>query len=324
MIKKEKQLAKARQALRRAGEAVEFVGAITPVMWQQMQHDFDAIGRQFIPNVLEKVVSPQELSDPIGDKVHSPVAHLVHRYDNRVLWKIAPRCAVYCRFCFRKDFLGEQARPVSVQEIEAGLSYIAAHHHIDEVILSGGDPLSLSPKRLQWICQQLAEIASVKRLRVHTRVPIVAPEHYQSQIQALKASLKTVMVVVHINHAQEFNPLSDKALLAMREALFILASQTVLLKGVNDDAHTLARLMNGLLARGVQPYYLHHLDLARGTSHFRLSIDEGKAIYRALRKLVSGVACPRYIVEIPAGGGKMPVMELDDKTLAALAKWGIY
>lgn len=314
--------------IRQDGKTVDFIAKIPKSFWQQIKNAnnplIDPVGKQFIPDLKENIILPQQLSDPIGDENYSPVKHLVHRYHNRVLWKVAPRCAVYCRFCFRKDFLGTKAQNIDNKDILAGFEYIAQNPVIDEVILSGGDPLTLSPQKLADICRKLAEIQSVKRLRLHTRVVIVDPKDYQELIDALLYFSRTVLLIVHCNHSQEFNQLSDKALNYMQKNNISLASQTVLLKGINDNPEILANLMNDFLARGIFPYYLHHLDLARGTEHFRISISQGKVIYQKLRGLVSGIACPRYVVEIPHGLGKVPVMELTNDQLSQLAKMGIY
>lgn len=272
----------------------------------------DPIAAQFLPDARELNVLASELADPIGDEPHSPVPSLVHRYPNRGLWKISSVCAVYCRFCFRKEQIGKKGQAVSAAVREKALSYLRDHHEIEELILSGGDPWHLSPKRLSDFVLPVAEIPHIRRIRVHTRIPIVAPEAITEDLIALFQALpQSCHVVLHINHAQELTENARAALSKLRRAGMVLYSQTVLLKGVNDNVEALSDLMNQLLDCGVVPYYLHHLDLAKGTSHFRLSLHEGKALYRQLQSRLSGIALPRYIVEIPSGAGKVPVMQLD-------------
>lgn len=296
---------------------------ISPTMRAQMRSQTDAIARQFLPDARELQVSDAELFDPIGDFPHSPVPFLVHRYRNRVLWKVTPTCAVYCRFCFRKDFIGRKGEMPDAPAREAALAYIGANHEIEEVILSGGDPLTLSPAKLRQYLAPLSAMEHVRRVRIHSRVPVVAPERITPDaLAALQSAEKDLIVLVHANHAQEFSAQAAEALRTLR-GVAMLFSQSVLLKGVNDEVEALADLMNAFLAHGVAPYYLHHLDLARGTGHFRLTLAEGEALYRRLRERLSGLACPRYIVEIPGGEGKVEVLTLSSSQRERLAGMGI-
>ena len=285
----------------------------------------DPIAAQFIPDTRELDVATSELSDPIGDAPHSPLPSLVHRYPNRVLWKISPVCAVYCRFCFRKEHIGRRGRALRQREIAAVAAYLAAHHEVEEVILSGGDPLTLSNKKLQQNLAALRELPHIRRLRIHSRIPVVQPARIDGALLDLLTALpQSLHVVIHTNHSAELTANARAALHRLRARGAMLYSQTVLLKGVNADAATLANLMNDLLDCGVKPYYLHHLDLARGTGHYRVSLDEGRAIVAALRRRLSGIAMPTYIVEIPGGDGKIPVGELTAAQEAALRQSGIY
>lgn len=296
---------------------------ISTTMRARMQHGEDAIARQFLPDKRELIISAAELSDPIGDFAHSPVPHLVHRYGNRVLWKITPTCAVYCRFCFRKDFIGRKGEMPDRDARAQALAYIREHSEIEEVILSGGDPLMLNPAKLRQYLEPLADIAHIRRIRVHSRVPVVAPERITpALLDALQSANKALVVLIHANHHQEFAHEAALALASLRRHA-LLFSQSVLLKGVNDRVETLADLMNMFLAHHIAPYYLHHLDLARGTSHFRLSLSEGETLYRQLATRLSGLALPRYIVEIPGGEGKVEVMRLTQKQRQQLAAMGI-
>ncbi len=285
----------------------------------------DPIVAQFLPNPEELKIAEQELSDPIGDAVHSPVKGLVHRYPNRVLWTVTPTCAVYCRFCFRKEMIGHKGQAMRAQEREQALTYIAEHQEIEEVIFSGGDPLTLTNAALARLFTRLESIEHVRRVRLHTRIPLVKPNRINDTFcRQLRASAKAKFVVIHANHTQEFTPQASRALQELVRSGVMLFSQTVLLKGVNNDLETLTELMNTFLAHGITPYYLHHLDLAKGTQHFRVSIAEGLALEAALRKRLSGIAMPTYIVEIPGGDGKIPVAQLSEAQRLELTKLGIF
>jgi lysine 2,3-aminomutase len=267
----------------------------------------DPVARQFLPDAAELTTLPEERADPIGDLAHSPVEGIVHRYPDRVLLKAVHVCPVYCRFCFRREMVGpEGLGTLSPEALDAAIAYVAARPEIWEVILTGGDPLVLSPRRLAAILERLAGIAHVKVVRFHTRVPVVDPERVDADlISALKASGKTVYVAIHANHPREFTRQARTAVARLADAGFALVSQTVLLKGVNDDAAVLAALMRTFVENRVKPYYLHHPDLAPGTAHFRLTLSEGRALVEALRGRVSGLCQPAYILDIPGGHGKV-------------------
>ncbi|MBV7434327.1 KamA family radical SAM protein [Cardiobacteriaceae bacterium TAE3-ERU3] len=301
--------------------------AVTPAMLSQMhttEPEHDPIAAQFVPDARELSILPAELNDPIGDERHSPVAGLVHRYDNRVLWLMAPTCAVYCRFCFRKEHIGRNGRALTAAERDAALAYIAANQQVEEVILSGGDPLNMSAAQLPKFITPLNGYSHIRRLRIHTRIPVVAPEKIDARLLSLLSQQKQrVCVVLHINHANELSGKAIEAIAALRNIGVLLFSQTVLLRGVNDSVVALADLCNALLDAGVSPYYLHHLDLARGSNHFRLTLAEGLAIHQALRARLSGIALPAYIVEIPGGGGKVPVADLSVEQRDYLKQCGI-
>ena len=270
----------------------------------------DPIARQFVPDSAELITDPRERADPIGDHAHSPVPGIVHRYPDRVLLKLVGVCAVYCRFCFRREMVGPGAeQALSAEALEAAFTYMAAHPEIWEVILTGGDPFMVSPRRMAEVVARLAAIPHVKVVRFHTRVPIAAPERVSAEfVAALTADGATSYVAVHVNHARELTPAARAALARMADAGIPLVAQTVLLRGINDDAPTLAALFRSLVEVRVKPYYLHHPDLAPGTGHFRLSIAEGQALMRTLRGQVSGLALPTYVLDIPGGAGKVPLM----------------
>lgn len=269
----------------------------------------DPIARQFLPDARELRTRPQERADPIGDDAHSPAPGVVHRYPDRVLLKLLAVCPVYCRFCFRRETVGRgKGDLLGDAEIEAALAYIASTPTIFEVILTGGDPLMLSARRLSAVARRLADMPHVGVLRVHSRAPTAAPELVTpARIAALKAAGKALYVALHVNHARELSDAARAAILRLREAGATLLSQTVLLAGVNDSADTLEALMRELLTLGVKPYYLHHPDLAPGTGHFRLSIEAGKRLHAELAGRLTGIGVPAYVLDIPGGFGKAPV-----------------
>jgi lysine 2,3-aminomutase len=267
----------------------------------------DPIARQFVPDPAELDTQPQEMGDPIGDDAHSPLVGIVHRYPDRVLLKPVHVCAVYCRFCFRREVVG-QGRALSRAQLDAALDYVRAHSKIWEVILTGGDPLVLAPRRLTEIVKALAGIAHVKVVRVHTRVPVVEPARVTpALVRALKSQGLATYVVLHANHARELTEKARAACARFVDAGIPMLSQSVLLRGVNDDAAVLGELMRALVECRIKPYYLHHGDLAPGTAHWRTGIDEGQALMRALRGRLSGLCQPTYVLDIPGGHGKSPV-----------------
>ena len=293
--------------------AVRYAIALTPSVAALIDRDdpADPIARQFVPVGDELRILPEERADPIGDIAHSPVEGIVHRYPDRVLLKAVHVCPVYCRFCFRREMVGPQGLgTLEPEAMKAAFDYIRQHHEIWEVILTGGDPLILSPRRLEEIMRELATIDHVKIVRFHTRVPVVEPRKIDAAlIAALKASGKTVYVALHANHPREFTDEARAACARLVDAGIVMISQSVLLKGVNDDPAVLADLMKRFVENRIKPYYLHHPDLAPGTSHFRLSIEEGQKIVAALRGRISGLCQPAYILDIPGGHGKTVISQ---------------
>ncbi len=289
--------------------AERYTVAITHEMAFLIDRDdpFDPIAAQFVPDAREANLLLQELYDPTGDYTHSPLKALVHRHKDRVLLKPTTACAVYCRFCFRREMVGPNGDSVTQSDIDEALDYIAAHAEIKEVILTGGDPLMLSANRLSALMQRLQVIPHVKWIRFHTRIPVVAPDKITAEVLAALRGVKAVLMAVHVNHAREITTGAVAALARLAGQGITLMGQSVLLKGVNDDAETLANLFESLTANRVKPYYLHHPDLTTGTSHFRLSFETGMALMEAVRKRVSGVCIPHYVVDIPGGAFKVPV-----------------
>jgi lysine 2,3-aminomutase len=269
----------------------------------------DPIARQFVPDTAELDHRAEENADPIGDDAHSPVEGIVHRYPDRVLLKLTNICAVYCRFCFRREMVGPgKPGALSRAALDAALDYIRIHAQIWEVILTGGDPLVLSARRLRAVMKALVAIEHVKVVRIHTRVPVAEPARITAElVRAMKASGKATYVAVHVNHARELTPQTRAAIARMADAGLVLLGQSVLLAGVNDSEAALGDLMRALVECRVRPYYLHHADLAPGTAHLRTDIQTGQELMRALRGRLSGLCQPTYVLDIPGGHGKSPI-----------------
>jgi lysine 2,3-aminomutase len=309
--------------------AARYAIAVTPAIAALIDRDdrSDPIARQFIPSADELVAQPFERADPIGDDAHSPVAGIVHRYPDRVLFKLVHVCAVYCRFCFRREMVGpgkDSALPEKAYA--AALDYIRSRGEIWEVILTGGDPLMLSPRRLADIMADLAAIEHVKIIRLHTRVPAADPARISAEmVAALKVQGATTWVALHANHARELSGEARAAVARLIDAGIPMVSQSVLLKGVNDNPAALEALMRLFVECRIKPYYLHHGDLAPGTAHLRTTLAHGQELMRALRGRVSGLCQPDYVLDIPGGAGKSPVgpnFLSPQESLAALGEVG--
>ncbi len=289
--------------------AARYAVAITPAVTDMIDPSdpHDPIAKQFLPDTRELEEQPEENADPIGDDAHSPVKGVVHRYPDRVLLKLVNACAVYCRFCFRREMVGPGRGGLSPAALDAAIEYIAGTPEIWEVILTGGDPLVLSPRRLKAVMARLAAIDHVKVIRVHTRLPAVAPEEITPALVKALRTGKATFVVLHANHARELTEATRAACARLIDVGIPMLSQSVLLRGVNDDADTLGQLMRALVECRIKPYYLHHADLAPGTAHFRTTIAEGQALLRTLHGRTSGLCQPAYVLDIPGGHGKSPI-----------------
>jgi lysine 2,3-aminomutase len=296
--------AEARPGLDRVGE--RYAVAIPPALAALIGHPDDPIGRQFIPDPAELGTALHEHPDPIGDDAFSPVPGIVHRYPDRALLKPLLICPVYCRFCFRREHVGPDGGLLSTAELEGAYAWLRAHPAVREVILTGGDPLMLSPRRLGAILTALAAIPHVELLRIHTRVPVADPARLATLVDTLDADTP-LWLVVHVNHARELTPEAVAALRLVQRRGIPVLSQTVLLRGVNDSVEVLEALFRALLAARVKPYYLHQLDPAPGTARFHVPIAEGQALLAALRGRVTGLAWPTYVLDIPGGHGKVPI-----------------
>lgn len=285
--------------------------AVSPAMAEQLR-GADAehpLARQFVPRAEELHHRTDERADPIGDEAHSPLPGLVHRYPDRVLLLPTPICAVYCRFCFRREMVGPtKGRALKATQLQDAFAYIRNHTAVWEVILSGGDPLMLSAHALKRIISTLGTIAHVQVLRVHTRVPLMAPERItEAMLQALRAGPRASYVVLHCNHPAEFTPAGRQACARLVDGGVPMLAQSVLLRGVNDCAETLESLFRTLVAERIKPYHLNHLDPAPGTSHFRVPLRRGQKLLRMLRGRVSGLCQPSYVLDLPGGYGKVPI-----------------
>ena len=285
--------------------------AVTPDVAALIDRDDpqDPIARQYVPTAAELEAAPGENPDPIGDDIHAPVRGIVHRYPDRVLLKLVHVCAVYCRFCFRREMVGPgKETALSAEAYGAALAYIRANPQIWEVILTGGDPLMLTPRRLAEVIADLASIDHVKVIRLHTRVPVADPGRVTADlVGALSTPGATVWVALHANHPRELSSNARAACAKLIDAGIPMVSQSVLLRGVNDDAATLEALMRAFVECRIKPYYLHHGDLAPGTAHLRTTLEAGQDLMRALRGRVSGLCQPDYVLDIPGGHGKVPV-----------------
>ncbi|MBV8504541.1 MAG: lysine-2,3-aminomutase-like protein [Alphaproteobacteria bacterium] len=267
----------------------------------------DPIAAQFVPTAAELTEAPEERADPIGDERWSPVPGIVHRYPDRVLLKPTLLCPVYCRFCFRREVVGKKGAVLDQASLARAFDYIRQRPQIWEVIVTGGDPFLIAARRVADIVRILDQIPHLGVLRFHTRVPVADPRRVSRALVEALAAEKAVYVVIHANHPRELTTQVQEAVVKLSRAGIPLLSQTVLLRGVNDDAAVLEALFRRLVAMRVKPYYLHHPDLARGTAHFRTGIASGQRLVRSLRGRVSGLCQPTYVLDIPGGYGKVPI-----------------
>jgi lysine 2,3-aminomutase len=289
--------------------AARYATAITPAMAALISpgDPADPIALQYIPDAAELISAPHELEDPTADAPFTPVKGVVHRYPDRALLKPLLACPVYCRFCFRREKVGPDGGLLTEAELHEALAWFEGNTAIREVILTGGDPLMLSARRLGEILGRLAGLAHIETLRIHTRVPVADPGRITAALLGAMRQAKPVFIAVHANHAREFTPDAALALASLAEAGVPLLGQTVLLRGVNDDAPALEALLRAMIRNRIKPYYLHSLDPAPGTARFQVPEAEGLALMAALRGRLPGHALPFFVRETPMGGGKKPV-----------------
>ena len=278
---------------------------ITPYFLSMIKSPDDALGRQVIPD--EKELEEEILSsDPLCEEKQSPVSNLIHRYPDRALFLVSDRCAMYCRYCMRKRNVGGSPRSTQ-HSITESIGYIKRTPAIREVILSGGDPLMLSDRALEKILTPLKNISHVEVIRIHTRIPCAMPERITRKFSEMLARFHPLFINIQFNHPNEITDAAAAACGKLTNAGIALGSQSVLLKGINDDPLILKNLFTGLLRNRVKPYYLHHPDVVQGTAHFRVPLSKGLEILSRLRGHISGMAMPHYMIDLPGGGGKIPL-----------------
>ncbi len=293
---------------------------ISPHLVAQIQHIDGPLGRQFIPHADELSFSSATCEDPLDEERLSPVPNLVQRYRKRVLLLTTSSCFAYCRFCTRKRRIGHRQHRVTWGELNSALDYVGADPGINEVIISGGDPLTMSDRLLQEVFERLASIPHVKIMRLGSRAPVVMPARITPQLCNLLQRFQPLYFLTHINHPAE---LSAEALAACRmlvEAGITLVNQTVLLRGVNDDPAILQELFERMLQARIRPYYLHQMDLTSATGHFRTRLEDGIELMARLRRELSGLAIPHYVVDLPGGHGKIPLVPDYVETLGPCAR----
>ncbi|MEA5048504.1 MAG: KamA family radical SAM protein [Eubacteriales bacterium] len=267
----------------------------------------DPIRKQSVPSILETRPDANDLADPLGETEDSPVPYVVHRYPDRVLLLVTMQCSMYCRHCTRRRVVGEEDRPISEDALQKAVSYIRMHGEIRDVLISGGDPLTMSTAKLEHIIASLRAIEHVEIIRIGTRVPVVMPMRITAELTDMLKKYHPIWINTHFNHPKELTPDAARACAAIVDAGIPLGNQTVLLRGINDNAETMKRLLLGLVKMRVRPYYLYQCDLSCGIGHFRTRVEVGIAIMHQLTGNISGYALPKYVIDAPGGGGKIPV-----------------
>ncbi len=279
---------------------------ITPSALATIKEIGDAFWNQYVPTPEENEVL-DGIVDSLNEDEDSPVPNITHRYPDRVLFLVSPVCATYCRFCTRRRKVGDPEK-IPLNQFDSAFKYLRRHKEVRDVILSGGDPLMLSDRRLEYFLQNLREIPHIEIIRIHTRVPVHLPERVTADLCKMIARYHPLFVNVHFNHPAEMQPSTEKALARLANSGCPLGSQTVLLKGVNDDPEIMKELMQKLVRNRVRPYYLYMADPVAGGEHFRTSMEKGLEIIRALRGWTSGLAVPHFVIDAPGGGGKIPLL----------------
>lgn len=284
--------------------------AITPYYLSLIDPDNPEcpIRKQAIPTKNEMYRSPADLLDPLHEDEDSPVPGLTHRYPDRVLLLITDQCSMYCRHCTRRRFAGQKDHEATGERIQAAIDYIARTPQVRDVLLSGGDPLTMSDSKLESIIKRLREIPHVEIIRIGTRVPVVCPQRITPELMQMLRKYHPIWINTHFNHPNEITETSSAACEMMADAGFPLGNQSVLLRGVNDCVHTMKDLVRKLVMIRVRPYYIYQCDLSMGLEHFRTPVSKGIEIIEGLRGHTSGYAVPTFVVDAPGGGGKIPVM----------------
>jgi len=262
-----------------------------------------------VPSQEEYSVNPEEKSDPLSEIHDSPVRNIVHRYPDRVLFLITNFCSTYCRYCTRSHMVAQKSKcHYGLSEFEPAFNYIASNSNIRDVLLSGGDPFTISDEKLYYILSRLRNIPHVEIIRIGTKVPVVLPQRITKTLTDILKQFHPLMISIHFTHPDEITPESSLACTRLADAGIPLGSQTVLLKDINDDAQTMKTLMHSLLKIRVRPYYLYQCDPILGSSHFRTPVSKGLEIIKSLRGFTSGYSVPTFVVDAPGGGGKIPLL----------------
>lgn len=287
--------------------AQQYATAIPPAFASLIESPDDPIGRQVIPDAAECAVDPTEDPDPIGDDALSPVPGIVHRYADRALLKPLLVCPLYCRFCFRREHVGPGGGVLDDAALGRALDWLRTHTDIHEVVMTGGDPLMLSPRRMRAIMTALEGMAHIHTIRIHSRVPVADHERLNDEMADALETTRSMWLVAHVNHARELTPAARAAIRRVQARAIPVLGQSVLLRGVNDTPEALEALLRAQVAARIRPYYLHQLDPAPGTARFHVPIREGQRLLASLRGRVTGIAWPTYVLDIPGGHGKVPI-----------------
>ncbi len=285
--------------------------AITPYYSSLIEKDNPSqpLRKAVIPTVAEYSLSPGESDDPLGEEHDSPVPGLIHRYPDRVLFLVTDFCSTYCRYCTRSRILGKKGRDlINKTRWEKAIAYIERNPSVRDVLLSGGDPFTLSDENLEWLLSNLRRIPHVEFLRIGTKVPVVLPQRITPSLTRMLKKYHPLWISIHCTHPDELTPETNQAFERLADAGIPLGSQTVLLRGINDNVETMKRLFHGLLKNRVKPYYLYQCDPIPGSAHFRTPVDKGLEIIRRLRGYTTGYAVPTYVIDAPGGGGKIPML----------------
>lgn len=269
----------------------------------------DPLRRQVIPTIKELEALDSETLDPLFEKQYEAAPRLIHRYRDRALLLVTDRCALYCRHCFRRYFTQDRGADLGREELQRVVEYIREHGEIHEILLSGGDPLTLPDERLLEIIRALRSERQDLVIRLCTRIPVVLPDRITTALARGLGEKRPLFIITQFNHPRELTPASGRAIEGLQKEGLVILNQTVLLKGINDSIEVLGSLFQRLLESGIKPYYLFQGDLAPGTGHFRVSLDRGRALVKGLRRQISGLAMPVYAVDLPGGGGKVPLTE---------------
>jgi lysine 2,3-aminomutase len=298
----------------------KFRMAITPYYASLMDPDNPdcPIRRQAVPSIKETIILPYEMADPLAEERDSPVQNIVHRYPDRVLFLVTRMCSMYCRHCTRRRMVGEEDEVITDTEIDRAVEYINNNKQIRDVLISGGDPLTMSDERLERIIAKIRAIPHVEVIRIGTRVPVVMPMRITGELLSMLKKYSPVWINTHFNHPKEITSYSIKACSDIVDAGIPLGNQSVLLRGINDNVDTMKELLLKLVKIRVRPYYLYQCDLSQGLGHFRTRVETGIDIINNLTGYISGYAVPRFVIDAPHGGGKVPmnpeyIINLNDK-----------